>query len=323
MNFQPIQLSDKKAIETILRPLRRNDSALGFANLYSLQEKYGTRFCIEDTLLYLRQENRFAGEYAYYLPLGSHNLAQDTTELIRRAREDGGCFRFVGVSSEEKMLLEHATQAKRDIPRRATPEDERTSADFSTCPLTFEEDRDYAEYLYCTETIATYAGSRLAKKRREARKFFQLYGDSASVAAIDIENLDDVLAFQHEWLKHNEHRDSSTHPLDSEHRKIMLDAHHFKNLDLEGIILYVDTHVVGYAYGTLLPGGAFDVLVLKGDLTYHFVWRAVLQELAKHLLGRAEFLNLEEDLGLPGLRESKQNYKPIALLEKFQAFPKI
>ena len=70
MNFQPIHLSDKNAIETILRPLQRNDSALGFANLYSLQEKYGTHFCIENDMLYLRQDKRFSGEIAYYLPLG-------------------------------------------------------------------------------------------------------------------------------------------------------------------------------------------------------------------------------------------------------------
>lgn len=299
MNFQPIHLSDKNAIETILRPLQRNDSALGFANLYSLQEKYGTRFCIEDGVLYLRQDKRSSGDVAYYLPLGTNDLARDTEALMQRASQAGGTVRFVGITAEEKALLE------RDL------------AD----TLTFTSDRDYAEYLYRTETIATYAGPRLAKKRREARKFFQLYGDDVSVVAIDTDTLGDVLAFQHEWLTHNQHRDSFRHPLESEHRKIMLDSRHFKNLDLEGIIVYAGKEVAGYAYGTLLPGGAFDVLVLKGNLSYQFVWRAVLQELAKHCVERAEFLNLEEDLGLPGLRESKQNYKPLALLEKFQAFP--
>ncbi|MEG0777170.1 MAG: phosphatidylglycerol lysyltransferase domain-containing protein [Raoultibacter sp.] len=298
MNFQPIQLSDKKIIEALLCPLRRNDSALGFANLYSLQEKYGTRFCIEDDLLYLRQENRFPGEYAYYLPLGTHDLVRDAESLIRFATQEGAGFRIVGVTPEEKLQLEQT----------------------SPCLLTFKEDPNYAEYLYRTETIASYAGPRLSKKRREARKFFQLYGENVSVKPIDTENLTDVLTFQHEWLKNNEHRDSPLHPLESEHRKIMLDAHHFASLDLEGIILYVGKGVAGYAYGNLLPGGAFDVLVLKGNLNYQFVWRAVLQELAKRCVDKAEFLNLEEDLGLPGLRESKQNYKPIALLEKFQAF---
>ena len=35
-----LHLEDKAAINDILLPLGRNDSALGFANLYSLTEKY-------------------------------------------------------------------------------------------------------------------------------------------------------------------------------------------------------------------------------------------------------------------------------------------
>lgn len=111
------------------------------------------------------------------------------------------------------------------------------------------------------------------------------------------------------------------HQLVLEHRKILLDARFFQELDLEGIIISVDDAVAGYAYGMFLPGGAFDVMVLKGTLTYRFIWRVILQELAKRVRGRAEFLNLEEDLGLPGLRENKESYQPCELLVKYHAAP--
>ena len=87
---------------------------------------------------------------------------------------------------------------------------------------------------------------------------------------------------------------------------------HFEELDLEGILLRIGGTVEGYAYGSVLPGGAFDVMVLKGNLDFRFVWRALLRELARYCVDKATYLNLEEDLGLPGLRENKLSYQPCA-----------
>ena len=99
----------------------------------------------------------------------------------------------------------------------------------------------------------------------------------------------------------------------------MLDLDHFEELELQGILLRINGKVEGYAYGCVLPGGAFDVMVLKGNLSYRYIWRTILRELAQFCLDKAELLNLEEDIGLPGLRENKMSYQPIELMEKFQS----
>lgn len=298
MEFKPIELSDKARIEAVLAPLARNDSALGFANLFGMQEKYGTRFCIRDGVLYLRQDARFSCKTAYYLPLGTDDLLGDTEKLAAYA-ESSGPFRFVGITPAEATALQEGG-----------------------AHLSFSTDRAFAEYLYRTEKIAAYAGPGLAKKRREVRKFEKLYGDRTRIEAITPDNLGEAMAYQHDWFADNSNRDMpSAHPLELEHRKILLDAEHFWELDLEGIVLYIDDEPAGYAYGMVLPGGAFDVMVLKGTLGYRFIWRVILQELAKRVEDRAELLNLEEDLDLPGLRENKESYQPLALLQKYQAVP--
>ena len=51
MEFRTLHLEDKAAVNDVLLPLGRNDSALGFANLYSLTEKYGTQIALEDGVL--------------------------------------------------------------------------------------------------------------------------------------------------------------------------------------------------------------------------------------------------------------------------------
>lgn len=199
MEFSTIKLSDKQRIEAALAPLARNDSSLGFANIFGMQEKYGTRFCIEDNALYLRQDARVPGMRAYYPPLGTNDLAGSIARLAEEAMLDGP-FAFVNVTPEEKHLLQAAGM-----------------------PWTFTTDRNFAEYLYRTEDIAEYRGAERAKKRREVRKFFQLYGPRVRIDAIGPGNLDAVANYQCAWFFANmSRRMSPEHPLESEHRKILL-----------------------------------------------------------------------------------------------------
>ncbi len=300
MEFGQLQLSDRPEIERILAPLRRNDSALGFANLYSLQEKYGNEICMEGDALFVRQTRRIPGTMACFVPLGSVDMANDMGKLFRMAEGEGQPLCLVGVSEQDKLLLEH------EMPGA----------------FAFEADRAFADYLYHTRKIAAYAGPELAKKRREVNKFFQLYGQAGiEFAALGVEDLDEIRAFQQRWFESSERRGTDEHPLDSEHRKILLDLDCFESLGLRGILMRVGGAVEGYAYGSMLPGGAFDVMVLKGNLEYRFIWRVLLQKLAQSVLSEARFLNLEEDLGLLGMRENKMSYQPFALLEKYQARP--
>lgn len=296
MEFRSLHLEDKAALNEVLAPLRRNDSALGFANLYSLTEKYGTQICLEGGVLFVRQLDRTPGAMACYPPLGTHDIACDVRKLIEAATAEGRELRLVGLSPEEK------NQLAADMPGM----------------FDFSSDRNFADYLYLTDTIAAYEGPGLAKKRRETNKFFQLYGHEASFEPIALDHMDELRAYQQAWFETSRRRGTDEHPLELEHRKILLDMNHFEELDLEGILLRIGDAVEGYAYGSMLPGGAFDVMVLKGNLDYRFVWRALLRELARYCVGRATYLNLEEDLGLPGLRENKMSYQPCALMEKFR-----
>ena len=63
MEYRTLQLADKDAVEQVLAPLGRNDSALGFANLYSLTEKYGTEVRLEGRALHVRQRRRLPGPW--------------------------------------------------------------------------------------------------------------------------------------------------------------------------------------------------------------------------------------------------------------------
>lgn len=259
MEYRTLQLADKDAVEQVLAPLGRNDSALGFANLYSLTEKYGTEVRLEGRALHVRQRRRLPGAVAYYPPLGGEDVVADIARLLEEAAGAGERPVLVGVTPSQRQRLEEALPGM----------------------FAFSTDRAFADYLYRTRDIAAYAGSALAKKRRETNKFFQLYGDDVSFEPVVPACLDELRAFQQAWHEGSRRRGTEEHPLELEHRKIALDLDHFEALGLEGILLRIAGDVQGYAYGSLLPGGAFDVMVLKGNLDFRYIWRALLRELAR------------------------------------------
>ena len=92
MEYRTLQLADKDAVDQVLAPLGRNDSALGFANLYSLTEKYGTEVRLEGRALHVRQTRRLPGAVAYYPPLGGKDVVADAGRLREEAAmaEAGG-----------------------------------------------------------------------------------------------------------------------------------------------------------------------------------------------------------------------------------------
>ena len=299
MNYRAIELTDKSDVEAILAPLGRNDSQIGFANIFALQKKYASQMCIEDGIFYLRQGKRDPKRMAYFPPLGEKATPADALELLVRAKEEGEPAMLVSLSPEEAEAI--------------------ASIDCGHTVHT-EADPAYFDYLYNSQEIAEYSSSDLGRKRRAARKFRKEYEGRFEMVALDKAKCPDVWDYQVKWLAENEGRYTAENPLRPEHEKIALSLELFDELELEGLIAYIDGKIAGYAYGTPLPGGAFDLIVLKSDLEHQGLWGVILQEMALSVVDRCPLLNLEEDLGIEGLRENKMRYHPCALIEKHTAW---
>ncbi len=91
-------------------------------------------------MLYVRQLDRIPGAVAYYPPLGTLDIADDVRTLMREAQAEGRRLHLVGLSPKEKEQLEA------DLPGA----------------FEFSSDRNFADYLYLTKTIAAYEGPGLA-----------------------------------------------------------------------------------------------------------------------------------------------------------------
>ena len=81
----------------------------------------------------------------------------------------------------------------------------------------------------------------------------------------------------------------------------------------------MDGKVCAFNFASPLTADTADVHVEKADDTFEGSYAVINNALAKLLLPKYKFLNREEDLGLPGLRQAKESYRPEILLMRTDA----
>jgi hypothetical protein len=266
--------------------------------MYSLFEKYEDMICEREGVLYVLRSRLCDSAYRVYLaPMGEKKRLRQAFETIfEDAKAYQAKVKFVTLTETYKNDLEEL------YPGR----------------FSFEEKRDLAEYIYTTESMSTFLGGKLAKRRKEVHQFWRIYGDRASVAQITKADFPEILSFQKKWMQQN----SESHDrqaLEREERTIQKQLEHYDELRLSGVVMRIDDEVRGYGYGCRLGKEYYDALIEKGDRQIEHSYKVLRQESVKQCAMDCKYVNLEEDIGIIGLRNLKNAYQPAFLLLKFVA----
>ena len=91
----------------------------------------------------------------------------------------------------------------------------------------------------------------------------------------------------------------------------------FSNWDALGMTggsIFVDGRMVAFTYGSAVTIDTLDVCVEKADRHVEGAFAIINQQFAEHLPEQYIYLNREEDMGIPGLRQAKLSYHPEILL---------
>jgi len=174
------------------------------------------------------------------------------------------------------------------------------------------EDRDNFDYLYRREDLATLSGRKLHKKKNLVNLFVR---SNACVAKPLLEEYtDDALRILERW------RAQTEDPGDYDAAREALERMEY--LQLCGGIFYVDDEPVAYSLGEEVAGGTMFVVHFEKAVVaeeYRGIYQYVNQAFAAVLPEKYEFVNCEQDLGDPGLRQAKQSYKPAGFVKKYRA----
>ena len=176
----------------------------------------------------------------------------------------------------------------------------------------FEERRENFDYIYNVEDLLHLKGKKYQAKRNHINQFKKSYNYTYS--PLRYEDVDECLAMHEMWKAENDHGLENC-LLEQESCAVEIALKIFPYLDLKGGVLRVDNKTVAFTIGQALNDKIFDVQIEKGLKAYHGVYPTINQLFVEHEMQSFQYVNREEDVNDPGLRQSKLSYHPSILLK--------
>jgi hypothetical protein len=287
MTFHPLTLSDREAMQAVTLPSGRRNCNYTFANLVGWQFWYYTEVCVLENAVVLRYT--FEGQRAYMVCTAEAL----STELVEALFDDSnGDLTLIG--------LEDSQVAQLSI----------LNSQFS---ITNEPVRDQYDYIYRRTDLATLHGKHFDAKRNHINRFRSEHPDF-EYRPLTPELFDECRRLTEIWQVEKNVNENRNDSIDAEHRVMETIFSNWDALGMTGGSIFVDGRMVAFTYGAAVTTDTLDVCVEKADRHVEGAFAIINQQFAEHLPEQYVYLNREEDMGIPGLRQAKLSYHPEILL---------
>jgi uncharacterized protein len=161
--------------------------------------------------------------------------------------------------------------------------------------------------------LAHYPGRHLDGKRNQGKQFVNHYEIRKEDLSQYIHDAQHVLD---KWQ--SEHNDNNQ----TDYSSCQEALYNLERLHLHGFIVYADQLPAGFVIGERSASDYYIVHFSKGVRSIKGIYQYLFQELAKSLEGTCPWINLEQDLGIPTIRNSKLSYHPDMLVKKWRVILK-
>jgi len=168
---------------------------------------------------------------------------------------------------------------------------------------------DESDYLYEAECIRACRGRHLAPHRNIVRQLFGTHDVSCVRYTPDL--LSDATSIINGWA---DKRDLSHESADIS--PFLEGVQHAQRLHIEGWLFYIDAKPVGCIFGQTLSKETYLYHFSKTASQYRGLAQHMHQRTAEDIPEQFTYLNWEQDLGIPGLRQFKRSFQPTQLLQK-------
>ena len=284
------ELEDRDLINRYLKYSDSRSCEMTFANTYLWSRHYGIGYAIVNDMLIF---GNIDGGCSYTLPVGPGDLKSTLDLLMKHCEENGQVFQLHNITREDFEKLEELYPGRFDI----------------------RYEREYADYVYEAEKLASLSGKKYHSKKNHVNKFMKLYPDW-SYEPITQNNIEECFQMALRWRELN-----GCEADEDKHAEICVTLNYlrlFEELGMRGGALRVNGEIVAFTLGEAV-GNRKDTLVVHIEKAYAEIQGAytmINQQFALHEGKGFLYLNREEDMGEEGLRKAKLSYKPVFLIEK-------
>ena len=294
--FKDIDIDAKDKLQPYFDMVDYEACEYCFATLYMWQHLYKTGYYIGDGFAVLIGE--YEGDTFSILPLCSKDKLPQVIDFVLNYFE----------SIESKLYFRGITQEIVDDLKEYYPG-----------RFEYIEERDLFDYVYDAESMRTLAGRKNQKKRNHINYFLKEYEGRFEYKLLDKNNFDECLDLVKQWADNKEENNEYDEGMDDELigiKKIFNNYDVLKfNVKIGGI--YIDGKLEAFTIGELLNPNMALIHIEKANPNIRGLYPFINQQFLVNEFSDVEFVNREEDLGIPGLRKAKLSYHPIRFVEKY------
>lgn len=291
--FRKIVLQDKPCFDRIFDIMQPEISDLTFTNLLMWQCHYGLLVSYLEDLDYwlLMAKPSHPKWRPFFLPPVGDWKNRDALKKVYHLME-------------ETALAEKFTFQLRRVPDPLANELCRINPKLST-----KLEKNTLDYLYATSDLINLAGRKYHSKRNHLNKFLRQYNWEYQTMTPEI--VAECLNLETAWF------DVRNPKPCTENEAMAIVLKNFEYLGVAGGVIRVDGVIQALTVGERLNRNTAVIHIEKANTDYDGAYTAINHEFAAREWSDLEFINREEDMGIPGLRKAKQSYYPVRMVEKF------
>lgn len=301
-----ITIEDRELLEEYLNGYDYQTSGLSFTSLYMWRNinhfswKLSGDYMLISGVSHLELE---AGtEEPFLLPPLSKNGVYEAEGVKSALMEAKETFESGGHPFSIRLLPFHMIE----IIRQACPDQ-----------VEFLEDRPNFDYVYRRQDLVELKGKDYHTKKNHLNYFHKNY--AYEYIPLTSAMMQEAVAFIRAFNARKEISEYEMLLLKME-ETAMVDV--FRNLEKVGYMagaILIEDKIEALTIGGKLTKDTVVVHVEKANVNFRGLYQAINHEFCKKLPDFAEYINREEDMGIPNLRKAKLSYKPIRMIEKYIA----
>lgn len=287
-NLRRLRFEDKALLDSLFRQIQPNMSELTFTNLYVWNETESVQLTrVGDSVLLLRRR-LIDNSSLFFPPIGK----QPTMRVLRQIEK------AMIKNQPETSLYSADTQEAQQLAKEG---------------YTVKPDRKSWDYVYLSSDLANLPGDKYHSKRNFISRCLQ--NNNCEYKKIDLAVVNECLKLQTEWC--NLRKCDALSGLEAENNAIKTTFNNYQQLSVMGGAIYVKDKLEAFTIAEPLNNETAVIHFEKANPEITGLYQLINQWFCKNALTVFNFINREQDLGIPGLRNAKQSYHPHHMVEKY------
>ena len=297
MQLKKLTKADKPIFDKFYGAGYYENSEHNFTNLYMWRDLCDITWAVEDEILYIFSSS--SENFAAWQPVCNPEKYPSAIEKILNLAENNRGernFSFVVVEKNFADALENYPHAKFKI----------------------EPDRNEFDYVYLAQDLINLSGRKFHGKKNHLNSFRKDF-PTAEYLPITAEIIPQCRDELNRWYELHKKNNPDDPFLCYEQAAIHEIFDNFDEFKLKGGAIILGGKVIAFSFGEKLNSDTAVIHVEKADPEIRGAFTAINQNFVAAEWSDVQFINRESDMGLEGLRQAKESYHPVKLIEKFNA----